>query len=205
MDDASSTSSNSWKRDCQVRKRLNNQFMSYLPSDLKNAIATVHKAQGDYSFESLADMVGGYDTLRGKYYYYNEVLEQDDRVFIPSLAEIYGSSVSVTNGGVVSYNEFTETSEGYPMNAQYEYYKNSSVSDKIKKINTGTVVEPVYTNSVWFTRSGYGAYLSTMNSDGSVGMPLFTQVVIKDNGNPGMNVLSFYNMNTYGIVPCFAL
>ena len=91
------------------------------------------------------------------------------------------------------------------MNAQYEYYKNSSASDKIKQINTGTAINPVYANSVWFTRSGYGAYLGKRNPNGGVGMPLFTQVVIKDNGNPGMNVLSFYNMNTYGIVPCFAL
>lgn len=222
MDDASSTSSNSWKRDCQVRKRLNNQFMSYLPSDLKNAIATVHKAQGDYSFESLAETVGGYSTDVGKYCYYGEVLEQDDKVFIPSLAEIYGSSVRVVTenypnavianpdgvienpGVVVTYNEFTETSEGYPMNAQYEYYKNSSASDKIKKTVEGLPDNPVYTNSVWFTRSGYGAYIPPL-FNGSVGMPLFSQVVIQDDGKPGMHVLSYYNISTDGIVPCFAL
>ena len=97
------------------------------------------------------------------------------------------------------------------MNAQYEYYKNSSVSDKIKKTNTGTVDNPVYTNSAWFTRSGYGAYIPPLDN-GSVGMPLFSQMVIGDNGKsgfptpiPGMYILTYYNINTYGIVPCFAL
>ena len=90
------------------------------------------------------------------------------------------------------------------MNAQYEYYKNSSATDKIKKTVEGLPDNPVYTNSVWFTRSGYGAYIPPL-FNGSIGMPLFSQVVIQDDGKPGMHVLSYYNISTDGIVPCFAL
>ena len=111
------------------------------------------------------------------------------------------SEVNDIPSGVVTYNELTETSEGHPMNAQYEYYKNSSASDKIKKTVEGLPDNPVYTNSVWFTRSGYGAFIL----NGSGGMPLYTQVVITEKGIPGMDILSYHNINTYGIVPCFAL
>lgn len=158
---------------CQGQTMVHN-FINLLPSDLRAVIKEVTKGQADFYIEGLPE--------KGKSYGANVLTTQKEKIFIPSVYEIFGYTKA-------SGDTLTTVDES-KVCARYDYYAINDISS-LRQAYSSTATIPKYM-SPWFTRTLAYIRRSNIESYDNKVQCYFTSI------NAEGNLYSFTNRETSG-------